>query len=209
MDAEVSEGLFEAYLKHLRLGYRRHVPVHGEKNVDFRVEGDTPVLCDVKEIRPSPTDPDEIDAYSHLREDLRDLRKKFGPCKPEVPVLLVTVNFSGRLFTGFSVARAMLGDVGADILPHDRGDIRHLPRGNAAMTPSHSTLISGIFVFDCTSEGNHAIFPNPYAAYPLPAQCFPLVRRIPVARDASEEGLKGLANITFWHCDELTGRGDR
>ena len=109
MDAELSEGLFKSYLDLLGLRHERHVCVHGDKNVDFHVDGETPVLCDVKEIRPSPTDPDQIDAYSHLREDLRDLRKKFGPSKPVVPVLLVTMNFSGRLFTGFSVARAMLG----------------------------------------------------------------------------------------------------
>ena len=202
MDAELSEGLFKAYLDHLGLKHQRHVPVCGNKNVDFRVEGTTPLFCDVKEIRPSPTDPDEIDAYSHLREDLRDLRKKFGTYKPVIPVLLISINFSGRLFTGFSVARAMLGDVGAEISPDGRGDIQHLPRGNAAMTHSHTTVISGIFVFDCVSEGNHALFPNPWAAYPVPDQCFPHVKRISVAKDATEERLKALANISFWHCDE-------
>jgi hypothetical protein len=202
MDAELSEGLFESYLGRLGLRHERHVRVHGDKNVDFHVDGDTQVLCDVKEIRPSPTNPDQIDAYSHLREDLRDLRKKFGPSKPVVPVLLVTMNFSGRLFTGFSVARAMLGDVGAEISPEDRSDIHHLPRGNAVMTRSHTTLISGVFVFDCAQQGNHAVFPNPYAACPLPDGCFPLVRRVRVAKDATEEDLKALANITFWQCDE-------
>jgi len=202
MDAELSEGLFESYLDRLGLRHERHVCVHGDKNVDFHIYGETPLLCDVKEIRPSPTDPDQIDAYSHLRDDLRDLRKKFGPCKPIIPVLLVTMNFSGRLFTGFSVARAMLGDVGAEISPEGRGDIHYLPRGNAVMTRSHTTLISGIFVFDCAPHGNHAIFPNPYAACPIADGCFPLVRRICVARDATEADLKALANITFWQCDE-------
>jgi hypothetical protein len=201
MDAELSEGLFKSYLDLLGLRHERHVCVHGDKNVDFHVDGETPVLCDVKEIRPSPTDPDQIDAYSHLREDLTDLRKKFGPSKPVVPVLLVTMNFSGRLFTGFSVARAMLGDIGAQISPEGRSDIHHLSRGNAVMTRSHTTLISGIFVFDCAPQGNHAIFPNPYAACPLPDSCFPFVRRVCVAKDATEEDLKALANITFWQCD--------
>ena len=99
-------------------------------------------------------------------------------------------------------ARAMLGDVGAEITPNGRGDLHHLPRGNAAMTSSHHTVISGIFIFDCEPEGNHALFLNPYAANPVPAQCFPLVRRVPISRDATEEDLKALANITFWHCDE-------
>ena len=202
MDAEMSESLFELYLDHLRLKYRRHVRVHGERNVDFCIEGNCPLLCDVKEIRPGAKDSGEIDAYAHLREDLRELRKKFGPSRPSTPVLLVTVNFSGRLFTGFSVARAMLGDVGAELSSNGRGEFHYLPRGNAAMTPSHHTVISGIFIFDCASEGNHALFPNPYAAHPIPVQCFPLVRRVAVARDATEEQLKALANVTFWHCDE-------
>ncbi len=201
MDAELSEGLFKSYLDRLELRHEQHVCVHGDKNVDFRIAGETPVLCDVKEIRPSPTNPDQIDAYSHIREDLRELRKKFGPSKPTIPVLLITMNFSGRLFTGFSVARAMLGDIGAEISSEGRGDIHHLPRGNAVMTPSHTTLISGIFVFDCVVEGNHAIFPNPYAANPLPDGCFPFVRRVCVAKDATEEDLKALANITFWQRD--------
>jgi hypothetical protein len=176
MHADVSEGLFASYLEHLGLGYQRHVRVRDDKNVDFRVEGDPPILCDVKEIRRSAKESQEIDAYSHLREDLRDLRKKFGPRRPDIPVLLVTVNFSGRLFTSFSVARAMLGDVGPQLSPNGRGDLHHLPRGNAAMTSSHHTVIPGLFVFDCEREGNHALFPNPYAANPVPAECFPLVR---------------------------------
>jgi hypothetical protein len=202
MDAELSEKLFKSYLDHLGLRHGRHVFVHGDKNVDFYINGETPVLCDVKKIRPSPTDPDQIDAYSHLRDDLRDLRKKFGPSKPMIPVLLVTMNFSGRLFTGFSVARAMLGDIGAEISPDGRSGIHHLPRGNAVMTRSHTTLISGIFVFDCAPQGNHAIFPNPYAACPLPDGYFPLVKRVCVAKDATEADLKALANITFWQCDD-------
>jgi hypothetical protein len=202
MDAETSESLFQSYLDQLQVGYERHVRVCDERNVDFRVEGDPPVLCDVKEIRPGLRATNEIDAYAHLRRDLRNLREKFGPCRPDLPVLLVTVNFSGRLFTGFSVARAMLGDAGAEFSPSGRGEFHHLPRGNAAMTSRHHTTISGVFVFDCNPIGDHALFGNPYAARPVPAQCFPLVRRIPVSRSAAEEDLNALANITFWQCDE-------
>lgn len=70
------------------------------------------------------------------------------------------------------------------------------------MTTSHHTVISGIFVFDCEPGGRHALFPNPYATYPVPASLFPLVRRIPVVRDATETQLRELATITFWPCDE-------
>ena len=202
MDAAASEGFFESYLNHLGLTYQRHVPVRGDKNVDFRIEGDPAILCDVKEVRASAIGSPDIDAYSHIREDLAELRKKFGPCRPRIPVLLVTVNFSARLFTGFSIARAMLGDVGAEISPNGRGEFHHLPRGNAAMTRSHHTVLSGILLFDCGIKGNHALFRNPYATHPVPDHWFPAVRRVIVDRDATEEHLKALANITFWSCDE-------
>jgi hypothetical protein len=202
MDADVSEGLFASYLDTLRLKYQRHVPVRDARNVDFRIEGNPPILCDVKEVRPGANESKGIDAYAHLRDDLSDLRRKFGPSRPQAPVLLVSVNFSGNLFTGFSVARAMLGDVGAEFSADGRGNFHHLRRGNASMTASHHTLISGIFVFDCEPGGRHALFPNPYAAHPIPTAWFPLVKRIAVAKDASEASLSELANITFWHCDE-------
>lgn len=202
MDANVSEGLFALYLDSLRLKYQRHVPVRDARNVDFRIEGNPPILCDVKEVRSSASESKGIDAYAHLRDDLSDLRKKFGPSNPQTPILLVTVNFSSNLFTGFSAARAMLGDVGAEFSADGRGNFHHLRRGNASMTLSHHTLISGIFVFDCEPSGRHALFPNPYAAHPIPDAWFPLVRRIAVTRDASEASLSDLANITFWHCDE-------
>ena len=69
------------------------------------------------------------------------------------------------------------------------------------MTTSHDTVISGIFVFDCEPGGRHALFPNPYAVHPVPTSSFPLVRRIVVAKDASEVQLRELAEITFWHYD--------
>jgi len=201
MDAEISEGLFASYLDGLCLKYERHVPVHGTRNVDFLVEGNPQILCDVKEVRPGANEAQGIDAYAHLRDDVSDLRKKFGSSRPGKPVLLVSVNFSGNLFTGFSVARAMLGDVGAEFSAEGRSEFRHLRRGNASMTISHHTVISGILVLDCEPGGRHALFPNPYAAYPVPASSFPMVRRIPVAREATESQIRDLATITFWHFD--------
>ena len=202
MDAESSEGLIASYLDTLHLKYQRHFPVRDARNVDFRIEGTPPILCDVKEVRSGEDQSKGIDAFAHLREDLSELRKKFGPSDPQTPVLLVTINFSGNLFTGFSVARAMLGDVGVEFSAQERGNFHHLRRGNASMTPSHHTLISGIFVFDCEAAGNHALFLNPYAKHPVPDTWFPAVKRVSVAKDASEERLRELSNITFWHCDE-------
>ncbi len=202
MDAKISEGLFASYLDTLQLKYRRHVLVRDARNVDFLIEGSPSIFCDVKEIRTGEKESQGIDAYAHLRDDLSDLRKKFGPSRPRTPVLLVSVNFSGNLFTGFSVARAMLGDVGAEFFADGREDFHHLPRGNASMTPFHHTLISGIFVFDCELTGEHALFQNPYATNPIPATWFPLVRRVEVTKDASESSLKQLSNIIFLNCDK-------
>ena len=45
-------------------------------------------------------------------------------------------------------------------------------------------------------------FLTPTKFISIPDHCFRLVRRILVDKDATEEHLKGVANITFWHCDE-------
>jgi len=100
------------------------------------------------------------------------------------------MNFSGRSMTGFSVARALLGDVGAGFNEIGRDHFHHLPRGNAALTSKHNTTISGVFVYDCELEGNHGIFLNPYAAYPLSARVFSSVRRNNLTKNASEEDIK-------------------
>jgi hypothetical protein len=125
------------------------------------------------------------------------LRKKFGAAKPTIPVLLITTNFSNRLLTGLYVARSMLGDVGVDMLPNGRGELHHLRRGKAAMTPCHLTKISGVFVFEPETDDGHALFPNPYATHPISVQCFPRVRRVAVAKDMAEDQLKTLASINF------------
>jgi len=86
MDAELSERLFADYLDFLNLRYQKHVRVHGDKNVDFLVECNPEILCDVKEIRPAGSRKSiQIDAYSHLRNDVNELRKKFRSSKPQCP----------------------------------------------------------------------------------------------------------------------------
>jgi hypothetical protein len=78
----------------------------------------------------------------------------------------------------------------------------HLRRGNASMTYSHNSIISGIFVLDCVTAHNHALFLNPYATQPIPDNWFPGVKRFAVTKDSSEEKLRELANITFWCFEE-------
>ena len=194
--------MFEAYLSHLGLPFERNVPVSGQKNVDFRVEGDPPLLCDMKEIRTGLRQHRGMDAFARIRDDLKDLRKKFGRTKPNAPVVLVTVNLSQAPFTGFSIAQAMLGDVGAEFNESGRAEIHHLPRGNASMTPNHNTLITAVFVFDCDLDGDHRIVVNPYAAFPLSEDRFPLVPRVKVSREATEDELAVLSKMMFWPCNE-------
>ncbi len=198
MDAEISEGLFASYLSGFNIEFQKHYPVAGNRNVDFRVETSSVVLCDVKEVRDSHSQTgSQIDAYSHIREDLRELRKKFKKTKPNDPVVLVTMNFSSNFFTALTVARAMLGDVGVNVLNGTRGGLHHLPRGNAALTKQGNTSISGILVFD-PECGNHRYFKNPFASNPLQEVCFPGIDEIELSRDAREEQLVELSKIMWW-----------
>ncbi|PVY69218.1 hypothetical protein C8D92_1193 [Tamilnaduibacter salinus] len=198
MHAEISEGLFAAYLDDFNIRFERHYPVSGNSNVDFRVETSSVVLCDVKEVRDSRSKTgNEIDAFSHIREDLRDLRKKFKKTKPSDPVVLVTMNFSSNFFTALTVARAMLGDVGVEFFNGTRSEMNHLPRGNAALTKQGNTSISGVVVFD-PECGNHRYFTNPFASNPLQEGFFPGIDEIKLSRDAGEEQLVGLSKIMWW-----------
>jgi hypothetical protein len=197
MDAEISEGLFASYLGDLGIEYQRHYRVSGDRNVDFRIEASSVVLCDVKEVRDSRTqNGSEIDAYSHIREDLRDLRKKFKNTKPTGPVVLVTMNFSSNFFTAFTVARAMLGDVGVELFNRTRGGAKHLPGGNAALTKKGNTSISGVLVFDPES-GNHKYLTNPFASNSLQKGYFLGVDEVELSRDAGEDQLVGLSKIMW------------
>lgn len=198
MHAEISEGLFASYLSDFNIEFQRHYPVSGNRNVDFRVETSSVVLCDVKEVRDSRSQAgSEIDAYSHIREDLRDLRKKFRKSKPSDPVVLVTMNFSSNFFTALTVARAMLGDIGVEFFYGTRGEVSHLPRGNAALTKQGNTSISGLLVFD-PECGNHRYFTNPFALNSLQKNYFPGIDEIVLSRDAGEEQLAGLSKIMWW-----------
>lgn len=198
MDAEISEGLFAAYLDKYEMAYKRHYCVSGDKNVDFMIESLSVVLCDVKEVRDSSSDSgSKIDAYKHIRDDICKLRKKFKNVRPQQPVVLVTMNFSSKFFTAFTVAQAMLGDVGFALLNGNRGNARHLPRGNAAVTKNENTVISGVLVFDADS-GNHRYFPNPFSSYQVPSGFFPDIREIELSRDSGEEQLVKLSKTMFW-----------
>ena len=185
------------------MDFERHFRVCGEKNVDFKINAPTGiVLCDVKEVRNSKSgSTGEIDAYTHIREDLNSLRKKFGHNKPDIPVVLVTMNFSNNFFTGHTVARAMFGDIGIKLSGKARGEIHHLPRGNASMTKTTNRSISGVLVFDCASD-RHVYFSNEFAHIKLPSGCFPGVDEVGLQRNSGAQELIRLSNYMFWEYHE-------
>lgn len=202
MDAEISESLFSLYLDECGMNYQRHYKVHNEKNVDFKIETPSVVLCDVKEVRNSRIDSTgEINAYKHIRKDISDLRKKFKTSKPTHPVVLITMNFSKSYFTGATVAQALLGDMGVEFQENVRSELHHLSRSNAALTKTTNTSISGVLVFDCAS-GNHKYFINPFAQNKLPTGYFPEVEEIKICRGSGEKELVSLAKLMFWEREE-------
>jgi hypothetical protein len=199
VDAEISEGLFESYLKEHGIDYQRHFRVFEEKNVDFKIDSPEVVLCDVKEVHDSTAETcGMIDAGRHIKDDLKKLRKKFGSAQPKVPVVLVTMNFSNNFFTGLTVASAMLGDVGMSFQSNSRGEAHHLPQGgNASLTKSTNTSISGILVYDCAS-GNHKYYSSPFANYKVSSGFFPDTVEVDLSKSAAEKDLTTLTSTMFW-----------
>lgn len=195
-----SESLFASWLDRHRLRYQRHYHVE-PGNIDFLVESTNPhVLCDVKEIRQSERESVEgIDAHAHIRSDIRKLRSKFGN-QPEFPVVLVTMNFSPNFFTGLTVARALLGDVGVEI---ERQSLRvtkrvhHLRKGNAALTKNQNRSISGVLVFDGI-DGRHVLYKSPFSVRPISDDCFPETDIVCLNREATSAEIVELGNRMFW-----------
>lgn len=161
-----------------------------------------PIYCDVKEIRDADSEsPEEIRAYLPLRDDIRKLRKKYKGRSLDGPVVLVTMNFSSNFFTGFTVARALLGDIGVTLYretPKVTTPLRYLPQGNAVFTQKQNTSVAGVFVFDRVS-GGHTFFENPYAVPQIPKDVFHGLRFIMLSRKAVDDELVNLGAMMFWN----------
>lgn len=204
MNADDSEELFRSYLKDSRLSFRENYKLQ-KGDIDFCVSSDgVDVLCEVKEVRNSTIESIEgVDAQKHIRSDIRKLRAKFGEVRPEYPVLLVTMNYSTNYFTGLTVARALLGEVGVEF---DRNTkqitkpLHHLPKGNATLTHSYNRSISGVFVFD-RSGSRHCMFLSPFADNLPPLKYFPGVRVINLDRESTGNNLMELGNMIFWNVE--------
>jgi hypothetical protein len=198
MNASVSETLFEKYLEEHNFDYTRDYSVNSH-DVDFRILAKgKEVLADVKEVKKSKAD-GECDAYRNIREDIKRLRKKFNE-PPNVPVILVTMNFSERFFTGLTVSRALMGDIGIEfdkISCESLSDLHHLSEGNSALTSRKNTSITGIFVFD-VPPSNHRIFLNPYANKQIPENFFPETEIAYLTKRECGETLINFSSLMFY-----------
>src|SRR5215813_12830858 len=182
MTEPASEKEFASYLDYLDTQdflYKRDYYV-GPGNFDFRIESHCgPLYCDVKEIRDSDhvslEEYGRISSHLLLRDDIRRLRGKYKGKKLDGPVVLVTMNFSSNFFTGYTVASALLGDIGVILssnAPQVTTPLHHLPRGRASFTRKQNTSVAGVFVFD-RPYGSHVFFRNPYAEPQMPHDIFP------------------------------------
>jgi hypothetical protein len=203
MDAKYSENIFRNYLNSHNFQYNENYVVGTAKNpkdVDFYIFTDAgEVYADVKEIRDSSKAKWHNDAYQHLREDIRELRKKFKDNRPSLPVVLISMNLSSNYFTGYAVAQAMLGDTGVEFNPFTNEitkPLHHLLKGNASLTKKKNRSISGILVFDLSGD-RHCLFVNPYADHPIPMDFFPGVRMIHVDKNADGKDITRLSSIMF------------
>ena len=204
MTEPASEKEFASYLDTQDFLYKRDYYV-GPGNFDFRIESHCgPLYCDVKEIRDSDhvslEEYGRISSHLLLRDDIRRLRGKYKGKKLDGPVVLVTMNFSSNFFTGYTVASALLGDIGVILDRAETGGatpLHHLPRGKAAFTRAQNTSVAGVFVFDRVS-GGHVFFRNPYADPQMPNDVFPCLRFISLSREAINDELVNLGDMMFW-----------
>jgi len=194
---EVSEKRFENYLIKFGLDYEKDYEV-GKGNVDFLVEKDgLKICCDVKVILETIDRLTNRDvAIRRIRKDIQILRNKFGSITPEYPCVLVSMNFSPDVITGFDVVRAMYGE--ADIT-FDRETFKlvrplhHSPKGKAKMTKSHNTGITGILAFK--EYGGNYFFHNEFAKHRLPNNSFPDCDDKHAKRESLREDLGDLGMI--------------
>jgi hypothetical protein len=194
-----SEEVFCRYLDQHSLQYEQDYLVGSETNptnVDFYIKsGDFSLYADVKAVISSGATGGP-DADRNIRKDVRRLRSKFK-CIPTVPVVLVTINYSPRFFTGLTVAKALLGEIGLYFDTNGRSPMQHLSRGDAVLTKEHNRIISAVLGFDRVNQ-KHYLFENPFAHHRVPSSFFPGVRVVPLDREAAEFELVELSRIMFW-----------
>jgi len=177
-DSFKAEKIFYNYLR--TNGYRTISPFYiGKKNLDFEIidKNNRLVLSDVKIVKQVKKDKAEyeIDAHSLIRKDIKSLREKLKEAKEiNCPVILISMNFSSKFYTSFTMSKAMFGEVITNINKKDLTATEPRHAGKAVFTKKHNTKISGIFVFDYINN-KHIFFHNPYASVPLPVNYFPNV----------------------------------
>jgi len=198
------EALFEEWLSRHSLKYQRHHRVE-PGNVDFLIHLRASIVyCDVKEVRDSP-EPSVSNIYAdgHIRSDIRKLRGKFK-AHPDLPVLLVTMNFSSHFFTALTVARAMLGEIGV-LFDRDTLEllkpVHHLRNGNASLTSGQNRSISGVLVWTGLRQ-RQTLLLSPFADHPLEGAFFPDTDVVTLDRGASPDAIRILSERMFWPIEQ-------
>lgn len=203
MTVNNSENIFKNYLNEHQFKYEENCVVGNAanpKNVDFAIRSSQiDIFIDVKEVKELQGESYEINADANIRRDIKKLREKFGENRPNIPVILVTMNYSSNFFTGLTVAIALLGDVGINVNSKTGKltyPLHHLPSGNAILTNQKHRTISGVLAYDRVRH-QHCLFTNPYADYPIPEDYFPNVEVIDLKKDDDASKLISLSNIMF------------
>lgn len=201
IEANLSEIAFEEYLNQHNISYDREFVVsENGANVDFFVHAaNQDIYCDVKEVKRSSTSkPPRVYAKKNIQNDLKKLRSKFKNRRPDHALLLVSMNYSNQVFTGWTIAEAMLGQIGF-VVDADFSKIikpAHITRANASTTPKHNRSISGVYVYDKSMKINN-IYANPYANIHVKENVFPRTQIIDIHPNMSPEDLEWLSNIHY------------
>lgn len=196
-----SEKAFQDYLDLHHISYEKDYEVSDTgKNVDFFVHASNQhVYCDVKEVRRSTTsEPPKVYAKKNIQNDLKELRSKFKKNRPDHALLLISMNYSNQVFTGWTIAEAMLGQI-EFVFDVDSGKVIkpvHITGANASTTPKHNRSISGVYVYDRNLRINN-IYANPYAEFPILQNTFPKTQVVEINTNLSPQDLKWLSDWRY------------
>jgi hypothetical protein len=176
MHQKQSELIFATLLNKYNIHYERDCIVNlaNRRNVDFCISFRRQnIFCDVKEVLPTKGPDKGIVAHKQIQKDIKKLRSKFGSTIPTLPVVLVTVNYSARFFTGLTVKNAMFGELSMTFRKKDFKQIGPTvhSRSKASLAAEKNRTISGILVLNYGAQ--NVYFANPFARHKIKRGIFP------------------------------------
>jgi len=189
----VSEQLFEQFCEVNGIQCQRISPgLERSPDYDLRIHG-TRVVCEVKQIDPNPEEKEVFKRAAtgrsagfwignRVRDKLKDVSAQLKAATASgLPTMLVVYNNTAAFdYTGHSkIVQAMFGHKSFRISwPDEHGsDPQVSPPffgANRGMTKNQNTAVSALAALDRHQGGQLKLrlYPNPFAAVPLPAQIF-------------------------------------